>query len=111
MKQIRDGKDGHSLERVARMFRAVGDRTRLGIMCALVGRPASVGELAEHLRMEVANLSYHLKILREAGVVRVRAVGQRRVYALAGRTRLGVLYLRPEDGCEVRLPLAGRPDA
>lgn len=92
-------------ERLARVFRAIGDETRLRIMQTLVDSPACVGDLAGRLEMEIANLSYHLKVLREAAVVRVRADGQRRLYSLAGRSRLGVTYLRPCDGCEIRLPL------
>lgn len=93
------------LDTMAQIFKAIGDVKRLEVMQLLVGRPRSVGELAAELGLEVANLSYHLKVLRMAGIVRVRADGQRRVYQLAGRTRLGVLYLRPGNGLEVRLPL------
>jgi DNA-binding transcriptional ArsR family regulator len=92
-------------ENLARVFRAIGDQTRLQILYTLLERPICVGDLAVRLEMEVANLSYHLKVLRDASVVRVRAEGQRRLYSLSGRTRLGVAYLRPCDGCEIRLPL------
>jgi hypothetical protein len=76
-------------ENLARVFRAIGDQTRLQILYTLLERPICVGDLAVRLEMEVANLSYHLKVL----------------YSLSGRTRLGVAYLRPCDGCEIRLPL------
>jgi DNA-binding transcriptional ArsR family regulator len=43
-------------------------------------RPA--GELVEHLSLSQPGVSKHLKVLREAGLVTVRADGKRRLYAL-----------------------------
>jgi DNA-binding transcriptional ArsR family regulator len=40
----------------------------------------SVGELVDRLRMSQPALSKHLRILRDAGMVDVRAEGQRRLY-------------------------------
>ncbi|GAA1498151.1 ArsR/SmtB family transcription factor [Paeniglutamicibacter kerguelensis] len=43
-------------------------------------RPA--GELVEHLGLSQPGVSKHLKVLREAGLVVVRAEGKQRFYAL-----------------------------
>jgi DNA-binding transcriptional ArsR family regulator len=43
-------------------------------------RPA--GELVERLALSQPGVSKHLKVLREAGLVTVRADGRRRLYAL-----------------------------
>lgn len=43
-------------------------------------RPA--GELVEHIALSQPGVSKHLKVLREAGLVTVRADGKRRLYAL-----------------------------
>ncbi len=43
-------------------------------------RPA--GDLVERLALSQPGVSKHLKVLREAGLVTVRADGKRRVYAL-----------------------------
>jgi DNA-binding transcriptional ArsR family regulator len=43
-------------------------------------RPA--GELVERLALSQPGVSKHLKVLREAGLVTVRADGKRRLYAL-----------------------------
>ena len=43
-------------------------------------RPA--GELVDHLALSQPGVSKHLKVLREAGLVTVRADGKRRLYAL-----------------------------
>jgi len=57
-------------------------------------RPA--GELVRRLPLSQPGVSKHLKVLREAGLVTVRAEGKRRVYAL-----------RPEPLAEVDAWLAG----
>ena len=61
-------------------------------MCErLAAGPLPVGELAAHLPVSRPAVSQHLKVLKEAGLVTDRAVGNRRVYAL---DPLGVAALR-----------------
>lgn len=43
-------------------------------------QPLSVGEIAEHFEVTQQAVSQHLKILRDAGLVEVRAERQRRLY-------------------------------
>lgn len=45
-------------------------------------RPRAVGELVDRLGLTQPTTSKHLRVLRDAGLVRVRAEGQRRVYAV-----------------------------
>jgi DNA-binding transcriptional ArsR family regulator len=45
-------------------------------------RPRSVNELTEHLGLTQPGTSKHLRTLRQAGLVRVRADAQRRFYEL-----------------------------
>lgn len=59
---------------------ALGDRTRREIVGRLAAGPASVGELAETLPIGRPAVSMHLRVLREAGLVRARAEGTRRLY-------------------------------
>ena len=51
----------------------------------LLERPHGVGELVERLGLSQPATSKHLRVLREAGLVQVRAEAQRRVYALDPR--------------------------
>ena len=51
----------------------------------LLERPHAVGELVERLGLSQPATSKHLRVLREAGLVQVRAEAQRRVYALEPR--------------------------
>lgn len=61
---------------------ALGDPTRRAIFELLVSRPCAVGELAERLPVSRPAVSQHLKVLKEAGLVRDSAVGTRRLYRL-----------------------------
>lgn len=61
---------------------ALADPHRRAVLELLLERPRPVGELVKRLRLSQPGTSKHLRVLREAGLVRVRRDGQRRVYAL-----------------------------
>lgn len=61
---------------------ALGDRTRRAIVEALQRGPATVGELAALLPVTRPAVSQHLKVLKEARIVRDRQSGTRRIYQL-----------------------------
>jgi DNA-binding transcriptional ArsR family regulator len=61
---------------------ALGDPTRRAIFERLAERPRAVGELARDLPVSRPAVSQHLKVLKEAGLVVDRPVGNRRVYQL-----------------------------
>jgi len=63
-------------------FAALGDPTRQRIVEMLGARELSSGEIARRFDMTAPAVSQHLKLLREAGLVRVRRDAQRRIYAL-----------------------------
>lgn len=60
----------------------LSDPTRLDIIAALQAGEASVGAITQTLNIAQSGVSRHLAILHKAGVVTVRADGQRRLYAL-----------------------------
>jgi DNA-binding transcriptional ArsR family regulator len=64
---------------------ALGDPTRRQIFERLAARPSAVGELARGLPVSRPAVSQHLKVLKQAGLVREIAVGVRRVYRLDPR--------------------------
>ncbi|MET8827241.1 metalloregulator ArsR/SmtB family transcription factor [Streptomyces sp. NPDC004610] len=64
------------------LWTALADPHRRTIVALLLERPRSVGELVERTGLSQPGTSKHLKVLREAGLVRVRQDAQRRVYAL-----------------------------
>ena len=63
-------------------FRALADPTRRAVLEYLAGRPHGVNELAEHFDVTRPAISKHLRILREARVVRERREGRNRIYEL-----------------------------
>lgn len=63
-------------------FAALSDGSRRRIVELLVEGERSVNDLVGELDIAQSGVSRHLKILRDAGFVTVRAEGQRRLYAL-----------------------------
>jgi len=61
---------------LATIMRTLGDPVRLEIVRLLAdGRPRSCGELSTALALPASTGSYHLRLLREAGITRTRADG------------------------------------
>lgn len=67
----------------ATTFAALGEPRRLEIVELLRRGPFSVGDIADALGIRQPQVSKHLKVLREAGVVDVEPVARRRIYRLA----------------------------
>jgi len=63
-------------------FDALGDATRRAIFERLAECPAAVGELAAGMPVSRPAVSQHLAVLKQAGLVRDRAEGTRRVYEI-----------------------------
>jgi DNA-binding transcriptional ArsR family regulator len=63
-------------------MQALGDATRRAIFERLGDGPLAVGELARDLPVSRPAVSQHLKVLKEAGLVVDRKVGNRRLYQL-----------------------------
>ncbi|MGD0810188.1 MAG: metalloregulator ArsR/SmtB family transcription factor [Acidimicrobiales bacterium] len=61
---------------------ALTDPKRRAMLDLLRERPHDVGEFAGALGVSQPMASKHLRVLREAGLVRVRGVAQRRVYSI-----------------------------
>ena len=68
----------------ATVFHAVADDRRREILDVLCRRESAVGDLVDRLGLPQPQVSKHLKVLRDAGLVRCRAVGRRRIYRANG---------------------------
>ncbi|MET7739374.1 metalloregulator ArsR/SmtB family transcription factor [Streptomyces sp. NPDC005385] len=66
----------------ASLWAALADPHRRAIVALLLERPRAVGELVDACGLSQPSTSKHLRVLRDAGLVRVRQDAQRRVYAL-----------------------------
>jgi len=62
------------------MWSALGGPTRREIFERLAERPRAVGELAAGLPVSRPAVSQHLKVLKDAGLVVDRPLGNRRIY-------------------------------
>ncbi|MEO3930306.1 metalloregulator ArsR/SmtB family transcription factor [Micromonosporaceae bacterium B7E4] len=67
---------------MATPFEVLAEPVRRHILDLLRERPRSVGELTEQLGLTQPGTSKHLRVLRDAGLVRVRPEAQRRWYEL-----------------------------
>jgi|SRR5215472_6924259 len=63
-------------------FSALSDPTRQRIVEMLAKRDLSSGEIADSFEISAPAVSQHLKVLKEAGIVRVRVEAQHRIYHL-----------------------------
>jgi DNA-binding transcriptional ArsR family regulator len=61
---------------------ALADPTRRRIIESLARGPLSSGEIASRFDITAPAISQHLKVLRQARLVRVRTEAQRRIYEL-----------------------------
>jgi DNA-binding transcriptional ArsR family regulator len=71
------------------VFNAVADVHRREILDALITGEKAVGAIVNDLSMSQPQVSKHLRVLSEVGLVRCRADGRRRLY------RLEPAHLRP----------------
>ncbi|MBM5812196.1 MAG: winged helix-turn-helix transcriptional regulator [Gammaproteobacteria bacterium] len=72
----------------AAFLKALANEQRLCILCTLVERPLSVGELNAEVDLSQSALSQHLAVLRAAGLVTTARRGQTIRYAVpAGDVR------------------------
>lgn len=66
----------------ARVLDALGDPTRRRILELVREGPKPVGEIAAGMPVSRPAVSQHLRVLKEAGLVRDRRDGTRRLYAV-----------------------------
>jgi DNA-binding transcriptional ArsR family regulator len=72
------------------VFAVIAEATRRDILVSLQAGDKAVGELVEELAASQPTISKHLKVLREADLVSMRAQGQKRYYALNRKPLAGV---------------------
>jgi DNA-binding transcriptional ArsR family regulator len=71
------------------VFNAIAETHRREILDTLVTGERPVGELVDELRLTQPQVSKHLRVLSDVGLVQCRAEGRRRIY------RLDHEHLRP----------------
>lgn len=66
------------------IYKAFSNEQRLKLLRCL-SKPKNVTELLEHCSLTQSALSQHLKVLREAGVVKTKKEGKEVVYSLVDK--------------------------
>src|ERR1700760_3265700 len=65
----------------ARVFAALGDKTRLALVARLCsGQPSSISQLAEDSKLTRQAITKHLGVLERAGIVRSAHAGRERIF-------------------------------
>lgn len=98
-------KHAASREKAAQLFHALSDETRLEVLERLKDGERCVCELMETMKAAQSRLSFHLKVLKDAGLLQDRREGRWMYYAL---NREGLDELEEVVGELKRASKAGR---
>lgn len=96
---------------VQKLLTACASETRLELLARLARGDSDVSTLAAAVDLSAADVSYHLGMLREAGIVSFHRVGKRRIYSLVGEVRYDskpnqvVMSFKSTDDSSVSLAL------
>lgn len=92
------------------VFAVIAEATRRDILVSLRKGDKAVGELVQELAASQPTISKHLKVLREADLVSMRAQGQKRYYALNPKPLAGIAsWLETFDVGSAGTDSAARP--
>lgn len=82
-----------------RLLRALANRHRLMLLCALVDGELSVGALNERVNLSQSALSQHLAVLREDGLVQTRREAQTIYYSVPDGPALQIVSILHSTYC------------
>ncbi|HEY2786530.1 MAG TPA: metalloregulator ArsR/SmtB family transcription factor [Fimbriiglobus sp.] len=74
--------DAVDAKKMAALFAAVAEPTRVLVLHHLTGGPLHVGRLADLVGIPIVNMSHHLGVMRQAGILDDDKKGRRVVYSL-----------------------------
>jgi len=110
--RVNDGKDNRALraaliekeehiEQASRALKAMSHPLRLKILCMLGDQEASVQDIVECVGTSQSNISQHLAILREKGVLRTRKDANRVFYRVSDERTLTLIGMMREVFCGI----------
>jgi DNA-binding transcriptional ArsR family regulator len=103
--------DVNRTERLARFLKVLGDMNRLGIAMSIGTESRSVTEIINATGLSQTLVSFHLRIMREANVVRTERNGPFIHYSLSDPSLLEVLSELSRMFNGKRLPIEKTPEA
>jgi ArsR family transcriptional regulator len=92
------------IELAARVMKAMSHPLRLKILCVLGPNEVNVQEIVEAVGTSQSNISQHLAILRDKGVLRARKDANRVYYRVGDERTLQLLGMMREVYCGEALP-------
>jgi ArsR family transcriptional regulator len=87
------------IEQAARVIKAMSHPLRLKILCMLGEREFSVQDIVDLVGTSQSNISQHLAILRDKGVLRARKDANRVFYRIGDQRTLLLLGMMREVFC------------
>ncbi len=87
------------VERASRALKAMSHPLRLKILCTLGDREVSVQEIVEHVGTSQSNISQHLAILRDKGILTSRKDANRVYYRVGDPRTLRLIGMMREVFC------------
>ncbi|MGQ9658732.1 MAG: ArsR/SmtB family transcription factor [Thermochromatium sp.] len=91
--------DDADIERASRSLKAMSHPLRLKILCLLGDQEVSVQEIVEHVGTSQSNISQHLAILREKGILASRKDANRVYYRVSDNRTLQLIGMMREVFC------------
>jgi DNA-binding transcriptional ArsR family regulator len=94
------GRSEH-IEQAARAMKAIAHPLRLKILCVLGEQQVSVQEIVDAVGTSQSNISQHLAILREKGIIGARKDANRVFYSVSDQRTLQLIVTMREVFCGI----------
>jgi len=91
--------DEDDIERASRSLKAISHPLRLKILCTLGGQEVSVQEIVDYVGTSQSNISQHLAILRDKGILAARKDANRVFYRVSDTRTLQLIGMMREVFC------------
>jgi len=91
--------DDADIERASRSLKAMSHPLRLKILCTLGDEEVSVQDIVEHVGTSQSNISQHLAILRDKGILAARKDANRVYYRVGDARTLRLIGMMREVFC------------
>lgn len=91
--------DDADIERASRSLKAMSHPLRLKILCILGDEEVSVQDIVDHVGTSQSNISQHLAILRDKGILASRKDANRVFYRVSDSRTLQLIRLMREVFC------------
>ncbi|WP_028453401.1 ArsR/SmtB family transcription factor [Chitinilyticum aquatile] len=99
MNTLIDIQDDAHIEQASRAMKAMSHPLRLKIVCVLGDREVSVQDIVEQVGTTQSNISQHLALMREKGVLRTRKDANRVYYRVGDLRTLEVIAMLRDVFC------------